>query len=184
MVNEAAIHESSFEVTLTASIRTPLYLKIILVTFFCVLLSLVLFMISSFERNEVKAILGFSCIAATILFFTGKYIAWNLYGREWIKVTTKSILYSRHYGLYGLPPKVIAFDYMATNIEMVKEHEAIAYGIIHFYDRVLTTMQLRQQFSSGINIPVTQLKVFEEKIHQLFTKDQTGFAKWLEYSKN
>lgn len=184
MHNYAEVQESSFEVTLSTSIRTPVYLKIILIAFFLVILSLAFFIISLFESTEAKTVLGFSCFAIAFLFFIGRYIAWNLYGQEWIKVTTKSILYSRNYGVYNMPPKVITFDYIATNIEMVKQHKEIAYGVINFYDRVPATMQLRHKFSSTINVPVEQLKEFEEKIHKLFINTQTDFIKWLKFSQN
>lgn len=184
MNNYAEIQENSFEVALSTSIRTPVYLKTMLITFFFVLLSLALFIISLLEGTEAKTVLGLSCFAATFLFFVGRYIAWNLYGQEWIKVSTKSILYSRNYGLYKLPPKIITFNYIATNIEMIKQHKEVAYGTINFYDRVPTTMQFNHKFSSTINIPIKQLKEFEEKIHKLFINNQTDFIKWLKFSQN
>lgn len=184
MNNYAEIQENSFEVTLSASIRTPVYFKTMLITFFVAILSSALFILSFFESIEAKAVLGFSCFAATFLFFVGRYIAWNLYGQEWIKVSTKSILYSRNYGLYNLPPKIITFNYIATNIETVKQHKEVAYGTINFYDRVPATMQLSHKFSSTINIPIEQLKEFQEKIHRLFINNQTDFIKWLKFSQN
>jgi hypothetical protein len=184
MNNYSEIQESSFEVTLSASIRTPVYLKTILIAFFVAILCSALFIISFFESTETKTVLGLSCVAATLLFFVGRYIAWNLYGQEWIKVSTKSILYSRNYGLYNLPPKIITFNYIATNIETVKQYKEVEYGTINFYDRIPTTMQLSHKFSSTINIPVEQLKEFEEKIHRLFINNQTDFIKWLKFSQN
>lgn len=186
MNNSAEIRETRFEVTLEATVVTPASLKIILVVLWFILLSLAVFVISSFgsDPEDPKGILVCFLGFSMILFFFGKYVAWNIWGREWIKVTTRSILHSRSYGLYALPAKTIMFDYLATHVEITKEHDGLEYGVINLYDRNPATMQLILKYNSGVNLPVSLLADFAQKIHTLFAADEENDVRWLPFSHN
>ncbi len=135
-------------------------------------------------NDSFKGVLGFVCLFGAFLVFSGRFVFWNVFGKESITVTRKSISYFRHYGLFRTPARVIPFSLLATEIEVVREDGPKEFGILNFYDRIETNLQLKQIFSTAVYLPVEQLREFEDRLIHLFQHRETDAQRWLSYSLN
>jgi hypothetical protein len=160
------IYKDEHSVSINASVRTPLYLKLILLTFLVGVVSFMLFILWPTGDDSFKTVLWLVCLFGTLT------------------ITTKSIRYSRDYGLLRLPPKVISFGFLATDIELVRQEGETEFGIMNFYDREEATRQLKPIFSTGVYLPLSQLKEVEDKLVLLFRQQEADISKWLSYSLN
>jgi membrane protease YdiL (CAAX protease family) len=184
MKNSAEISCDHESVNIISAVKINLYLKVILVVFFLVMILFFSFIFFPMKGGELGGILLPMVVLAAIILFIGRYVAWNLFGKEQITITTKSIRYIRDYGLLRTNPKVIIFDYLSTNVEIIKSAKEGTFGIINFYDRVPSTKQLKQIYATGVLLPLAQIKEIEEKIVALFLNEESSPDSWLSYSLN
>lgn len=171
MENKAKIFSDPYSVTLSAEFISPA-LKVILILFYAIIIGFVIFILSLFEgEGGPKSFLLPAIGLGVLLFTSGRYVAWNFFGKEIITVSTKSISYYRDYGITKTTPKVILFKYLATNTTIEKQEGDRMYGLLHFFDRNETTMQLKSIFSSAINLPIELIKEMEQAVHLLPNHD-------------
>lgn len=144
--------------------------------------SLLLYMVGLDDGTSFKGLLGFICLFGAFQVLAGRFIFWNIFGKESIVIAPGSITYSRSYGILRMPSKVITFNQLFTEIEIMRQEEESKSGILHFYDRIQANGQLKRIFSTAVYLPEVQLKDFEIKLAELL--QQASRPAGLFYSLN
>jgi hypothetical protein len=101
----------------------------------------------------------------------GKLSLWNLFGREHIVISTKNIAYSRDYGLFSTGLKILPFKKLQYSITETRNASGDILGTIQFARHNDAGIRVNF-FSSGIKIPIKQLRNLAGHIKRLFSLEQ------------
>lgn len=101
----------------------------------------------------------------------GRLTLWNLFGKEYVIINTKSLSFKRHYGILTGKLKVLPYKGLHYTIKETEKHSGIAYGIINFAQHDLRGQSVNL-FTTSITLPVKQLNHLIEQLTFLFTLEQ------------
>lgn len=74
-------------------------------------------------------------IPLLLIFFLVRFTAWNLWGKEYLVINTKSITYMRSYGLIETKNKTIRIEKkLFAGFKKIKVFQQTEYGILEFWD--------------------------------------------------
>jgi len=138
-----------------------------------ILIALVFLILGSFatmtEEEEIgKLIIPLLIILTLIIAFPVRYLIWNIYGKEDLVVTTKTISHDYDYGIIKANIKTINFHRLGTGIETVQNENGIEKGHLIFYN-------YREVDNLPELIHETTILIETEKIHELDMAIRTIF---------
>jgi hypothetical protein len=108
-----------------------------------------------------------------VMFF-GKYLLWNVYGEEFLSISTKSISYSYNYGWIRIPSKIMTINQrLMFSFETIRENDNEEQGIVHFhtYDENNQRIYIYQ---TAAYITAREYKVMVDKIQMVFSLESTA----------
>ncbi len=109
--------------------------KIILIVLNLLGWSLFLFAAISIPGEEIGSFIIPLVIFVLILVFgLGRYTTWNLWGSEFVRINTKSLSYSRSYGIIQTTEKVIEIKSLAVSYEKIRFFGDVEHGRLIFFD--------------------------------------------------
>lgn len=69
-----------------------------------------------------------------LVFGLGRYTSWNLWGSEFIRINTKSLSYSRSYGIIQTTEKVVEIKSLRVSYEKIRFFGDVEHGRLIFFD--------------------------------------------------
>jgi hypothetical protein len=83
------------------------------------------------EKGFIVPLIAFLFI---LIFVLGRYTVWNFWGEEYVRINTKSINYTRSYGIFRTNEKMIKINRLGWAYETIRYFENTEYGKIYFSD--------------------------------------------------
>ncbi len=100
----------------------------------------------------------------------GKTTLWNLFGRETVIVTTRSVVCQRHYGLFKTTARVFPFQELNVSVSETETRSKTPCGYVDFSQKAETGLYMTF-FTTSVLLPITRLQEFAEQIRFVFTVD-------------
>lgn len=169
MKNKASIHFNGINVSVELNVQSKLIGKIALASLILLVLLFLGYILNSLEEKEIiKAIFPILIISFFIIYFPVRYLLWNLFGKEMLVVTRKTIAFSYDYGIVSTNLKTISFNNLATKIEIVKEIDNIKLGKLVFINYNEADDLPEFLYETSILIPSEKLEKIDQFISDLF----------------
>ena len=167
MDNTATIQANAISVDMQAAIHISDALKVILILIFVmatILFGCFVYWIG--DGNPKSYILPVLILGYT-LFRLGRSFAWNIFGTEDISVTSKSINFTRNYGLFKIANQTIVFQDCTTKVKINDEYKGQEYAFLEFYDIHPQTLEPVVKFTSTIKLPVEIIMEWEAQLQRV-----------------
>jgi len=130
-----------------------------------------LFFAASTPGTEMKTYaIPLIILFVVLVFGLGRYSAWNFWGKEFLRINTRSVSFSRSYGIIETKETIIKFNGLSYNYEKINTHKNVAYGRIHLYDYDENNNP-QQIFETSILIAETDVQQIFEKVDELFANE-------------
>lgn len=172
MNNTVEKHIDTINIYVNLKINSSKIGKFIVAAFLLIIFCVLVFLISTLEKDEVaSAIFPIIIITAIIILFPLRYLIWNIYGQEVLIINTKSISYFYDYGIYKTNLKTINYSQLATEIEYVREFELIEVGRLIFYIYREIDNLPEEIHRTSVLIDTNKLKEIVEDIDNLFKNE-------------
>lgn len=174
MKNTVEITNDGACVYLNSAVKPGIIAKVTLVLLN--LFSLLLFVViayATWNTNTPRVFLFAICVLLPVVYVVsiGRLTLWNLFGKEYVIINTKSLSFKRSYGVLAGKLKVLPYKGLHYTIKETEKHFDIAYGIINFaqHNSLGHSVNL---FTTSITLPLKQLNYLVEQITFLFTLEQ------------
>lgn len=174
MKNTAEIKNDGACVYLDSTIRPDAIAKVTLVTlnlFFFLIFGVILYATWGAEMSRLSLLAVYVVLPIIYAVSVGRLTLWNLFGREYIIINTKSLSFKRKYGIFSGNLKVLPFSGLHYTIKETDKYSGIPYGTINFaqHNQLGHSINL---FTTSITLPIKQLNHLVEQIMFLFTLEQ------------
>jgi len=134
MKNRTVVNFDGICLYIDSYIGAALIGKIILIMANLIGWSLFFYVAVNISGEEVKPFLFPLVFFFLVLFMVARFTAWNLWGAEFIRINSKSLSYSRSYGVIQTKEKVIEFKALRTSYEKIRYFNDVEHGNLYFYD--------------------------------------------------
>ncbi len=161
MKNRCDIHSDGICIYIETRVGAKLIGKVIMIIFNILGWTLFLtacILIPGEELGEFIIPLGGWLII--LIFVIGRFSAWNFWGKERIRVNTKSISYNRSYGLIETNVKIIKISRLGLSYQKVRFLDDAEHGKIVFFNY--------DENNNPINVFETTILMRKEKIDEIF----------------
>lgn len=101
----------------------------------------------------------------------GRLTLWNLFGREYVIINTKSVSFRRYYGIFTSKLKVLPYKGLHYAITETVKYAGIPYGTINFAHHNQQGHSINL-FTTSITLPIKQLNKLVDQVKFLFTLEQ------------
>ena len=146
--------------------------KSILLGFILILITALILIISTIEKEEIADLLFPIIIITTlIIIFPIRYLIWNTVGKETLIVNTKSISYKYDYGVIQTNLKTIPFTKLGFGYEFVREYDGIEKGRLVFYNYREQDDLPEVIHQTSIIVDKAEIEKIESEISNLFYQE-------------
>lgn len=135
MKNRTNLHSDGICIYMDSHVGAALTGKIILIVMNLLGWSLFLLTAISIPGEEMGSfIIPLVIFVLLLVFGLGRYTSWNLWGSEFLRMNTKSLSYSRSYGIIQTTEKVIEIKSLAVSYEKIRFFDDVEHGRLIFFD--------------------------------------------------
>jgi len=181
MRNEYEINSDGMNIYLTLFVKSHPIGKILLSIFILALIILLIYISSTLSlKDEPESVLGVFIFGIFIFFIPFHYLLWNLYGKEYLIINTKSLSYNRDYGIYKTNLKTKYHKRLGLGFELIRTFENVEYGnlIFNTYNKESDLPEL--VYSTSINLELKKINEIENEIEKLYN---VGIDENIEFNK-
>jgi len=185
MNNSSLIYTDGINAYATFQVNANKKGKLILGICLIILIVFVIALFSTVESEEIGGMLIPGLIITIFLIgLPSKYLLWNIYGKEELIVSSKSISWSYDYGILKTNLKTLKFNRLGIGFEKVNSINDKELGklLLFNYNEENNLPELIHE--TTVLISLDELKKFESKINEVFAgelQDENGF---IPYSLN
>jgi hypothetical protein len=170
--NYAKITKTNSEVRATLIVRAKRIGIIITASMTLGAFSILYFLLSQATSEDVKSLsIPVGIIISLLIYFPGRYLLWNIFGKETIIITTKSITSWYDYGFFQTNAETILFNQLGTEFTAEQGREDAMLGTFHFSDKNDITGLFEHIYSSTVLISIGDLSQLDILIAELFSED-------------
>lgn len=169
MKNNASVYFNGINVSVYLNIQSKLIGKIALSGLIFIVIFFFSYLLSSLDEKElISAFIPILIVSALIIYFPVRYLLWNLFGKETLIISRKTVSFNYDYGFYSSNLKTIPFQNLATKIEIIKEIDHVKLGklILINYNEATDLPELLHE--TTILIPIEKLEEIDRFISELF----------------
>ncbi|MHC1774164.1 MAG: hypothetical protein AB9834_02005 [Lentimicrobium sp.] len=173
MNNRVNLHSDGICIYMDSYVGAALTGKIILIVMNLLGWSLFLYAAISIPGEEMGSfIIPLVIFVLVLVFGLGRYTSWNLWGSEFLRINTKSLSYSRSYGIIQTTEKVIEFKSLAVSYEKIRFFDGVEHGRLIFfdYDDLDNPFEV---FQTTILIPKLEIDEILDMIENLFRPEDS-----------
>lgn len=169
MDNVFETHTDGINVYATLKIKSSLLGRILLSICNIILICLWVTFVSSFNAQEMgKMLIPVVLMLAFIIFLPLRYLIWNIAGREFLIVNTKSISYNFDYGIIKTNLKTIKYNRLGWSFNETSKEKDVAYGRLVFYNYSEDTDVPEIIHHTSIVLTREEIFTLETEINNLF----------------
>ncbi len=157
MKNRTDVHFDGVCVYVNSFVGAALIGKIVilLINLICWTVFILIAMIAPAKEFIIPSIIIFF----SLIFGLGRYTAWNFSGAEFIRINTKSLSFSRTYGIVKTKEKVIPFRELSVNYERIRFFDGVEHGRLIFFDY--------DELNNPVDIFQTTVLISKNKIDEI-----------------
>lgn len=171
MKNICKIHFDGICIYLESTIKASLTGKIILIILNLIAWPGYIFIAAIIPGTELKSfIIPLGIIFLLLVFILGRYSTWNFWGKEFVRINTKSVSFSRSYGIIQTKEKIIEIDRLGYSYEHIRTYGKIKYGKIHLFDYDKNNNPI-SILETAVLIPESDAEIIMENINELYANE-------------
>lgn len=185
MNNTINIRSDGINVYAELRVKANLIGKVILsllVTFLFVFFSFIFLNLNPEELGP--AILGILVVAIFFIGIPTKFLIWNLFGKEYLIVNTKSISYQYDYGIFRTKLKTINYHRLGTGFEKHKINKEITKGYLIFYNYNAENDLPEVVHQTTVLVEDDKIKLLDNEINRVFENEFNNQNGFIPYSAN
>jgi len=137
---------------------------------------------------DAKELSGFAIPGLIIvIFFIGlplKYLLWNLYGKEEMIVTAKSLSWRYDYRFFRTNWKTKKYDRLGTGFQKVRTENGLELGRLVFFNYSEDTGLPEVLHETTVLLSKPQIQNFDSEIAQIFRNDFLVVHGFIPFSEN
>lgn len=140
-----------------------------------ILLAFVAYAMFQFSSMSVFGVIAFLIAIVFYCYFPLRYLLWNIYGKEHVLITTKSLSFWREYGFFRTRETNYLHKKMHLNFQTVIEQT----GLLQFLSVDEKTGMLNPIFQTTVLIEEEMIAALEIEIAKLYEQEiieTNGFA--------
>lgn len=123
-------------------------------------------------------------IGALLAAFPGRYLIWNLAGKEHLIVNTKTISYHYNYGLFKTHMKTMGFHRLALGFEPEQSDKGHKKGNLIFYNYREDTGLPEVIHATTVLLEKEKIEELDSEIRRLFEKEYIETSPFMDFSLN
>ena len=123
-------------------------------------------------------------IGGLLAAFPGRYLVWNLAGKELLIVNTKTISYHYNYGLFKTNMKTLNFNSLALGFEPEQSDKGHQKGNLVFYNYREDTGLPEVLHATTVLLEKEKIEELDLEIRRLFEKELIETSPFLDFSLN
>lgn len=185
MENTIKIKSDGINVYAELRVRANLTGKIILTLMILLVIIFFAFVFSNINAEEMgPSFLGIVIIAVFFIGLPSKFLFWNLFGKEYLIVNTKSVSYQYDYGLFRTKLHTLPYTRLGTGFTMYPTNDERVKGHLLFYNYRADNDLPEVIHQTTVLVEKEHIKELDNEIFGLFAiafYDQNGF---IPYSAN
>ena len=170
MKNTAEITNDGASVYLDSAVRPNKMVRIALFIanlLACAIYGLILYAIWGEEVPRLSLFLVYALLPLLYVGTLGRLTLWNLFGREYVIINTKTIAYRRNYGFFTTALKVLTFKDLHYTILGRGKDSGIDSGTLQFAHHNEQGLSVRL-FTTSVTLPIKRLKEVTDQVRFLF----------------
>jgi hypothetical protein len=185
MDNIISIKSDGINVYAELRVKANLIGKVILSIMVSFLIIFFIFIFSNLNAEEVgPSILGIFLIAIFSVGIPAKFLFWNLFGKEYLIVNTKSISYHYDYGIFRTKLKTIKYHRLGTGFEKHKTHDNITKGYLVFYNYNADNDIPEIIHQTTVLVEDDKVRLLDYEIDKVFENEFNNHNGFIPFSQN
>lgn len=169
MKNNYEISNDGINVYITLFVNSHFIGKTILTVFVLFLIGILCYLpFTVSEENISDSIFPFLIFGILVFVFPVRYLLWNLFGKENLIINTKSISYSRDFGIYKTNLKTLNYKRLGTGFENTRTFENIKYGNLVFVKYNDENDLPEQIYSTSVVLNFESLEKIDQEISKIY----------------
>ena len=184
MENHCKIQFDGICIYIESTIKASIAGKIILATINLIVWPGFFFLAALIPVMELKYfIFPLAVLFGFLVFVVGRYSAWNFWGKEFVRLNTKSVSYSRSYGIVQTKEKIVKIIKLGYAYEYIRTYGETKYGRIYVFNYDQNNNP-NQVYETAVLISETDAKDIIDKIEELLEIEFMENRKFTPYTLN
>jgi hypothetical protein len=178
-MNNFEIKNDGINVYVTFFVNSHPVGKILLTIFVVFLIGLLFYLPSTFSKEEISDyIFPFIIFGIIVFVFPFRYLLWNLFGKENLIISTKSLSYYRDYGVYRTNLKTLNHNRLGTGFECSRTYDNVKYGNLVFEKYNDETDVPEHLYTTSVVLNFESIEKIDKeisKIYEIKMDEELGF---------
>lgn len=151
MLTTTEVKSDGINVFITSTIHPESWVKFFLTSLNLALLIFCIWIMSNIGEEDIgKMLLPLLFMIVIFIFLPWRYWFWNMFGKEYIIINTKTITHYYDFGIIQTSPKTVHHFQLSITNEFVKTISDEEYGKIHFISHDSNTDLPEQVFQTSV----------------------------------
>lgn len=182
MQNTIHIRNDGVTVNCTLEVKADTPGKIVLSVIVIAVLSLLIWQMTVGEFNKVA--IPILIVLALTIAYPGRYLLWNLYGKEYLTITTRSISYAYDYGFIVTKPRTIRFSKLRTDLHLVRKEGRTERGRLVFVSYNDNDGLPEMIHETSVLLDLNDITAIDTEIEKIFVNEYMNSNAFVGYSLN
>jgi hypothetical protein len=179
MKNTIEIRSEGVNVYAELGVKASAVGKVIVIVMLVFVIVAISLLLSTVKEEDIGSVLiPVFLIGSLLIAFPVRFLIWNMFGKEILIITTKSISYQYDYGILKTNLKTISYDKLGTGFDKFKSHEGIMKGYLIFYNYNKETNIPEPIHETTVLVECEKIELLDAAIDKIFVNefhDKNGF---------
>ena len=185
MRNRVNIKSDGINVYAELTVKADAAGKIIVTTLILTFMALVTIGLSTLKQEEIGSIIiPIALLLGLIIAFPVRFLIWNMFGKEYLVINTKTISYNYDYGLIRTNLKTIKFNRLGTDFEEGQSKNGMKQGYLVFYNYREEDNLPEIIHKTTILTDYDNIRKLDQEIHSIFESGFNTENRFIPYSAN